>query len=39
MDEDIPPPSRGVMLRSPVGYVMDTPWSRARIAEGNPPLS
>jgi hypothetical protein len=27
------------VLRSPVGYVMDTPWSRARIAEGEPPLS
>jgi hypothetical protein len=27
------------LLRSPVGYIMDTPWSRARIAEGEPPLS
>jgi hypothetical protein len=27
------------VLRSPIGYVMDTPWSRARIAEGKPPLS
>jgi hypothetical protein len=31
--------ARYVLLRSPVGYVMDTPWSRARIVEGEPPLS